>query len=160
MGTSTQIRVKNSSFLGVDQFLYPTAMEPYRHHSHHGHHHDGPAVSFNIGPTYEQIRRAKRQALAKPNFVRIMVRITTLALGAAILGVLAQASIIWYTTRYDVLSQPDGFRMPGWPNQMSLTPTWLMLAAALVGVIVQVVALLTLVGGVSASVLDVVYVID
>src|ERR1700754_4860999 len=98
-------------------------MEPLRHHhgrshSHSGHSH-GPSVTVNYGPSKEQIHHAKRKELARPNFRRTLIRLITLAVGISIVGVLAQATAVWYTTRHDVLRQPNGFRMPGWPEGMN-----------------------------------------
>ncbi len=65
------------------------------------------------------------------------------------MGVLAHAAVVWYTTRNDILMQPHGVRMRGWPTHMNLKPTWLMLAVAVIAMIVQTAALVTLLRGVS-----------
>jgi hypothetical protein len=108
------------------------------------------------GVNHDQVRNAKQRALvlARPNVLRVIVRIITLAVGASVLGVLAHAAAVWYTTRNDVLMQPHGIRMRGWPAQMDMIPTWLMLAVAAIAILVQVVALLTLIRGVSTAVLS------
>lgn len=124
-------------------------MEAFRHHNHH--HGADQSFSVEFGPTYDQVRNAKRKARARPSKVRIMIRGITLIVGASILGVLAHSAAVWYTTRNDILEQPDGFRMPGWPAQMDLLPTWVMLGAATIAIIIQIISLLTLVGNVSSS---------
>lgn len=118
------------------------SMEPLRHLNTHSQ-----SLNNGSGPSYEQVQNSKKKALARPNHLRVIIRLITLAVGASIVGVLAHAAAVWYTTRYDILMQPHGVLMRGWPAQMSLIPTWVMLAAAAIAIIVQIVALLTLVGG-------------
>lgn len=91
--------------------------------------------------------RRKRQAV--PHSFRVGVRITTLAVGLAIVGVLAHAAAVWFSTRYVVQRQPDGTRQRAWPAHMDLWPTWVMLGAAVIAIVVQTLALLTLCGCVS-----------
>lgn len=123
-------------------------MEPLRHHHPRSHSH-GPTVTVNYGPSKEQIKHAKRKALARPNVRRTLIRLFTLAVGISIVAVLGQATAGWYMTRNDVLSQPSGLRMPGWPQGMNLTPTYVMLSVAAVAILVQILAALTLCGPVS-----------
>jgi hypothetical protein len=124
-------------------------MEPLRHH--HGHHsssHHVPKVTVDYGPTEAQIKHNKRKALARPGWARVLIRLFTLAVSIALVTVLAQSTAVWYSTRHAILQQPNGFRMPSWPNGMNMTPSYVMLAVAALAVIVQILAALTLVGGV------------
>ncbi|OAP54955.1 hypothetical protein AYL99_10655 [Fonsecaea erecta] len=117
-------------------------MEPLRSHNTHGQSHFA-----SVSTSYDQVRNAKKTALARLNRLRVVVRLITLTVGASIVGVLAHAAVVWYTTRDDVLMQPHGIRMRGWPAQMDLVPTWIMLAVAVIAIVVQIFALLTLLRG-------------
>lgn len=122
-------------------------MEPLRLLNIHGRPmNSSPKLGEELG------QNAQKRALARPNFLRTITRVITLAVGASVLGALAHAAAVWYSTRNDILAQPHGVRMRGWPAQMDLTPTWVMLAAAVMAIVVQIIALLTLVGSVSRAV--------
>jgi hypothetical protein len=97
----------------------------------------------------EKARLTKANALARPNYVRVAIRLLAFIIGTSIVGVLAHSAAVWYSTRNAILKQPHGFRMRAWPARMDLIPTWIMLAVAVVAIFVQVVALLSLIGGVS-----------
>ncbi|KIX97719.1 uncharacterized protein Z520_06497 [Fonsecaea multimorphosa CBS 102226] len=118
-------------------------MEPLRSLNTHGQ-----SPHLRVDTSYEQVRNAKRKALTRPNRLRVIVRLITLTVGASIVGVLAHAAFVWYSTRNYILMQPHGIRMRGWPAQMDLIPTWIMLAVAVIAIVVQIVALLTLLRGV------------
>jgi hypothetical protein len=103
----------------------------------------------------ERARLTKAKALARPNYIRVTIRLLTFIIGASIIGVLAHSAAVWYSTRNAILKQPHGFRMRAWPARMNLTPTWVMLAVAVVAIFVQIIALLSLIGGVSRRTVDV-----
>ncbi|OQU96079.1 hypothetical protein CLAIMM_02215 isoform 2 [Cladophialophora immunda] len=117
-------------------------MEPLRHLNTHGQ-----SPHAGVGASHELERSAKKRALARPNLLRVVIRLITLTVGASIVGVLAHAAVVWYTTRNDILMQPHGIRMRGWPAQMNLIPTWIMLSVAVIAMVVQIIALLTLLRG-------------
>ena len=89
-------------------------------------------------------------ATSSTHSFRVAVRTFSLIIGSAVVGVLAHASAVWFSTRYVVQQQPDGSRQRAWPAQMDLWPTWVMLGAAVIAILVQIVAFLTLCGGVSS----------
>jgi len=93
---------------------------------------------------------SRRRPQAVPHSFRVAVRTFSLIIGSAVVGVLAHASAVWFSTRYVVQQQPDGSRQRAWPAQMDLWPTWVMLGAAVIAILVQIVAFLTLCGGVSS----------
>ncbi|OAL35370.1 hypothetical protein AYO20_05421 [Fonsecaea nubica] len=99
-------------------------------------------------PTHEQTRRAQGEARAVPNSFRVLVRIVALAAAASIIGVLAHATVVWINTRSVILQQPDGSFQRGWPDHIDLWPTWVMLAAAVIAVVVQLLSMLTFCGGI------------
>lgn len=110
------------------------------------------SVGQRVAAKFEVVDSAKRKALARPNRLRIIIRLITLVIGASISAVLIHTTLFWYTTRWDILRQSQVYRMRGWPAQMDLTPTLVMLSVAVAAIVVQVVALLTLVGKVSCPV--------
>jgi hypothetical protein len=116
-------------------------MEPLRHHS-------GPSLSAEYGPNYNGIRNPQRKALAVPHSVRVVIRIFSLATAASIIGILGHALTVWFGTRNVVQQQPSGIRQRAWPAHIDLWPTWVMLGAAAIAVFIQIVSLLTLLGGV------------
>jgi hypothetical protein len=118
-------------------------MENYRHH-HHGHVEN--SYSIDIPASAAQVKHAERRARTRPSFRRIILRIISLAVGASVLAVLAHATYVWFATRNGVLMLANGVTMPSWPAEMDLKPTWIMLATAAFAVLVQILALLTLVG--------------
>jgi hypothetical protein len=122
-------------------------MESLRHH--HGPHVDN-TFAIDLPPSHQQVKQEERKARARPSLLRIIIRTFTLAVGASILAVLAQSVAVWYMTRHTILSQPGKLPQPGWPSTMDLKPTYLMLAAAGIAVIIQLVAFFTLVGPVSS----------
>jgi hypothetical protein len=126
-------------------------MEAFRH-KHHPH--VDNQFSIELPPSHDQVKQAERKARAKPSFTRIIVRAIALAVGASVLGVLAVSIGVWYSTRHTVLEQPGRLPQAGWPDTMELKPTYLLLAAAGIAVIVQIVSLLTLVGGVCSLLLE------
>lgn len=95
-------------------------------------------------------QNGKRKARAAPNAFRVVVRVISLAVAASIIGVLAHASVVWFTTRNVVQQQPNGVRQRAWPNHIDVWPTWVMLGAAVIAVVVQILSLLTFCGGVSS----------
>ena len=121
-------------------------MEAFRHHS--GPHPENQ-FSIEVPPSHPQVKQAERKAKAKPNILRIIIRLITLVIGLAEVGVLAAAVAVWYITRNRVLSQPGKLPQPGWPAKMDLKPTYVLLSAAIIAVIVQILALFSLVGPVS-----------
>lgn len=123
-------------------------MESFRYHHHP---HDDNQFSIELPPSHEQVKQAERNARGRPSFLRIIVRVITLAVGASILGVLAVSVAVWYSTRHDVLTQPGKLAQPGWPSSMDLKPTYALLAASGIAIAVQLLALFTLVGSVSSS---------
>ncbi|KIW70961.1 hypothetical protein PV04_03188 [Phialophora macrospora] len=118
-------------------------MESLRHHQVPN---ADTSYPMDLAPAHQQVKQEERKARARPSLPRIVIRTLTLVVGASILSVLANAVAVWYTTRHTVLSQPGKLPQPGWPSTMDLKPTWLMLAAATIAVIVQIVAFFTLVG--------------
>jgi hypothetical protein len=96
----------------------------------------------------EQARKAKGKARAAPNVFRVLVRVVALAVAASIIGVLSHAAAVWFTTRKVVQQQPNGVRQRAWPNHLDGWPTWVMLGAAVIAVVVQILSLLTFCGGV------------
>jgi hypothetical protein len=120
-------------------------MENYRHHHHH-HSHVENSYSIEIPAPAAQVKHAERRARARPSFRRIALRIISLAVGASILAVLAHATYVWFATRNGQLMLANGVTLRSWPAEMDLKPTWIMLAAAALAVLMQILALLTLVG--------------
>jgi hypothetical protein len=118
-------------------------MEPLRHFQSDGR--SGPSTTPLVADS-----RRRRQAI--PHSLRVCIRIAALATGAAIVGVLAHASAVWFSTRFVVQQQPDGSRQRAWPAHMDLWPTWVMLGAAVIAILVQMLAFLTLCGGVSFTI--------
>jgi hypothetical protein len=112
-------------------------------------------VTVDYGPTEAQIKHNKRKALARPGWARVLIRLFTLAVSIALVTVLAQSTAVWYSTRHAILQQPNGFRMPSWPNGMNMTPSYVMLAVAALAVIVQILAALTLIGGVCINLIQI-----
>lgn len=115
-------------------------MEPLRH------------LQSNLsgGPsTTPFVANSRRRRQAIPHSIRVGIRIFALATSAAIVGVLTHSSAVWFSTRYVVQQQPDGSRQRAWPAHMELWPTWVMLGAAVIAILVQMLAFLTLCGGVS-----------
>lgn len=99
------------------------------------------------GPSaYEQVRTAQRKAQAAPNTWRIVVRGVALVAAASIIGVLAHASAVWSSTREVIQTNPNGYRLRAWPVRIDLWPTWVMLGAAVIAVVVQTLSLLTFCG--------------
>ncbi|KIW30784.1 uncharacterized protein PV07_02485 [Cladophialophora immunda] len=123
-------------------------MEPLRHLVLPSRHSVEQHTFTQHTPTHEQVRKAQRQARAVPNVCRVLVRIIALAVAASIIGVLAHAAAVWFTTRNVVQQQPSGMRQRAWPNHIDVWPTWVMLGAAVIAVIVQILSLLTFCGGV------------
>jgi hypothetical protein len=117
-------------------------MENYRHH-HHGH--IGNSYSIDLPASAVSVKHAERRARARPSFRRIMLRIISLVIGASILGVLAHTTYVWFATRKGVLMLANSVTLPSWPAEMDLTLTWVMLATAALIVLLQILALGTLV---------------
>lgn len=125
-------------------------MEPLRHHPGQSHHDPGPSVSVEYGPTYKEAHQARRKERAAPHTVRVVIRLLALVVAASIIGVLAHATGVWFTTRDVVQQRPNGIRQRAWPLHIDLWPTWVMLGAAIIAIFIQIVSLLTLCGGVSS----------
>jgi uncharacterized MAPEG superfamily protein len=130
-------------------------MEPLRHlllpSQHARRSSAGMPLVSGEGPTREEIRRTQRKARAAPNAFRVLVRVIALAVATSIIGVLSHATIVWFATRNVVQRQPNGTRQRAWPNHIDGWPTWVMLGAAVLAVIVQILSLLTFCGGVSSN---------
>jgi hypothetical protein len=99
---------------------------------------------------YDKVRSLQRKARVTPQPFRVVIRLIALAIAASVVGVLAHASTVWFTTRYVVQQQPNGFRQRAWPAHMDLWPTWVMLGAAVIAILIQIVSLMTLCGGVGS----------
>jgi hypothetical protein len=108
---------------------------------------------FNIDlpPSAYQVKSSAKRARAKPSAPRVIIRLITLAIGACVLSVLAYSTAVWYSTRHKVTEQPGRLPQAAWPDRMTLKPTYVLLAASIIGVGVQLVALFTLVGSVSSE---------
>jgi hypothetical protein len=125
-------------------------MEPLRHLKIHQQ-----TTRPQDGSAPEKAGLTKAKALARPNYVRVTIRLLTFIIDASIVGVLAHSAAVWYSTRNAILKQPHGFRMRAWPARMDLVPTWVMLAVGAIAIFVQIIALLSLIGGVSRRTTDV-----
>ena len=133
-------------------------MEPFRHHgqthSHHHHNnHHNPSVTVQYCPSPAEIKGKSKKALARPSIPRVIIRlaalaisVSALAIGVSALAVLAQSVIVWFATHDTIVTQPQGLRMRAWPDRLEMAPTYVMLGAALISVVVQILAGLTLCG--------------
>ncbi|OCT50635.1 hypothetical protein CLCR_07464 [Cladophialophora carrionii] len=117
-------------------------MESLRHHYKP---HVDNTFAIDLPPSHQQVKQEERKARARPSLLRVIIRVITLGVSASNLAVLALSVAVWYSTRNTVLSQPGKLPQPGWPATMDMKPTWLMLAASVVAVLIHFFALCTLV---------------
>jgi hypothetical protein len=96
-------------------------------------------------------RYLPKQRIIIPHGVRVTLRIPTLLVSLAVVGVLAHTIYIRESTRGERLVYPLGTTIAAWPHALTMHPTLLLLAAAAVAVLFNLVALASLAGFVSRS---------
>jgi hypothetical protein len=87
-----------------------------------------------------------KQKVVIPHGIRVTLRVITLFLSLSIISILSHAIHIRNTTKNERMIYPHGTSLPAWPHSLTMHPTLLLLAAAVVAVLFNVFALAALVG--------------
>lgn len=99
-------------------------------------------------------RRQKAQS-SSTSFFGAFVRGVTLCIAITVLVIQSNWISIWYRTRDSIVANPeDHFKPKAWPAVLDTKPAYIMLAAAALSIVFQLLAILTHIEPVSADCLD------
>lgn len=81
-----------------------------------------------------------------PHSARLGLRVLSLLLSLAAVGILAHATLIYRMTTDEIFTYPYGTKFKAWPQPLHLRPTFLMIGAAVTAALLNIVALLLSLG--------------
>ncbi len=103
----------------------------------------GPEKSLLPNPRGRAPRRAPTaQGLSA---TRVAIRVISLVVAVSLISILGHAAAVWIATKDVVQKDPStGYQLRAWAANLDMWPTWTMLGAAAIALVIQVVSLLTL----------------
>ncbi|KAK6537862.1 hypothetical protein TWF694_010762 [Orbilia ellipsospora] len=122
-----------------------TAYEPYHHVGAHGE--EKPLVherSHQSPPRPPHTRRSAPKTSSAAQHIRTTLRALVLILAATIVAIQAHATVVWLSTRNEMVHDSGtGWKMMQWAV-LDISPTYTMLGISAGAVILQIIALISL----------------